>query len=688
MSRKSLLMMISLSFLTLLGLSGFFVSLVLAENPNMVKPGEFVIEPPTLICLGFEWYVEGDENRDATVDVSYRKKGDQKWQKALPLLRIKNERSKRNEYDYTAPNMFAGSILDLEPDTEYECYFHLSDPDGVRGAAFKTVTVRTRPEPKPYEGGNVYHVYPYGWTGAKEQPAFTGLMNAYFMGSASGDWNKAWAPRVKPGDTIKIHAGLYKDDRFRYTNPRGLGITFDGTYYLTASGTPEKPIAMVAAGDGEVIFDGDGNHTLFNMMGGNYNYFEGITFRNTDIAILAGYKLIAGSSGLTVKRCRFENVGLGVWTEYSGSKNFYIADSVFIGKQDPEYLMGWYAGPSPGVSWQSLWDTLPDRPTPYPAPNYSYFAIKVYGAGHVVAHNYMTLFHDGMDFDTHGLPEGYPDPNAGPSMVPRDKMPVANDFYNNYVNTTEDNCFELDGPMHNMRAMRNLCFNHAGQAMSSQPSFAGPTYYVRNVVYNSGTGSTKWAQAQGSIYFHNTYTSRVGGLTSGGSGPGMNFHWRNNVILGVPMYAAMPGGRIVYELGSYDNLSTSDYNGFRPIDGAQYSFQWNSPPFDVEADYLSPQVVRRYVTLAEYSQDTGQDQNSILIDWDIFMNAAPPDNINQPMKIYQPADVDLRLKPNSVAVDRGVFLPNINEGYTGSAPDLGAYEVGLPLPIYGPRPLP
>jgi hypothetical protein len=33
-----------------------------------------------------------------------------------------------------------------------------------------------------------------------------------------------------------------------------------------------------------------------------------------------------------------------------------------------------------------------------------------------------------------------------------------------------------------------------------------------------------------------------------------------------------------------------------------------------------------------------------------------------------------------------VALPNITDGYTGRAPDLGAYEYGVPLPHYGPRP--
>jgi hypothetical protein len=46
---------------------------------------------------------------------------------------------------------------------------------------------------------------------------------------------------------------------------------------------------------------------------------------------------------------------------------------------------------------------------------------------------------------------------------------------------------------------------------------------------------------------------------------------------------------------------------------------------------------------------------------------------------------DLRLSPSSEAVDGGVALPNVNDDYHGSAPDLGAYELGRPLPHDGPR---
>ena len=74
------------------------------------------------------------------------------------------------------PNMFAGSILDLEPGTEYEARFVLTDPDGVIGKPTRLVTVKTRPEPKPAEGGTVYHVYPMGWKGPKEPNSLTGLI--------------------------------------------------------------------------------------------------------------------------------------------------------------------------------------------------------------------------------------------------------------------------------------------------------------------------------------------------------------------------------------------------------------------------------------------------------------------------------------------------------------------------------
>ena len=48
---------------------------------------------------------------------------------------------------------------------------------------------------------------------------------------------------------------------------------------------------------------------------------------------------------------------------------------------------------------------------------------------------------------------------------------------------------------------------------------------------------------------------------------------------------------------------------------------------------------------------------------------------------------DLRPSQGSAVVDAGLRLPNVNDGYSGEAPDIGAYEARQPAPIYGPRPV-
>ncbi|MDX1563087.1 MAG: hypothetical protein R3305_09180, partial [Gammaproteobacteria bacterium] len=309
-----------------------------AAQTDSVAAGELVVEPPTLIALGFEWFVDGDDNRNSRVDVRYRRVGDTQWREGMPLLRLFREEllDTYGAYDYVVPNAFAGSIIDLEPDTEYEVALTLSDPDGARGETERTLTARTRAEPMPDPDGRVFHVYPPGFDGEREQPAFTGLLAAFYTRANGADWFNAYPPRVAPGDTILVHGGLYKEDRYRYAN--ALGLLFDGTYRFRQSGTADKPIVIRAAGDGEAIFDGDGNHILFDVTGADYLYFEGLTIRNTEGAIQAGYKGLGGAVGLTVKHSRFEDVGRGIYTDWSGSKDFYIADNVFIGKSHPDRL--------------------------------------------------------------------------------------------------------------------------------------------------------------------------------------------------------------------------------------------------------------------------------------------------------------------------------------------------------------
>jgi hypothetical protein len=627
--------------------------------------GEVIVEPPTLLSLGFEWPIEGDDNRNSSARIEYRKTGTAEWLPGLPLLRMNGERTVFwDTLDYTAPNMFAGSLLNLEPDTEYAVRLTLTDPDGSLGNTEQSLSVRTRAEPEPYIGGRQFHVYPPGFDGRKQEPAFLGLLAAYYMAALGGDWSRAAPPRVEPGDTLVVHAGIYKDDRTDYSHEimsdftTCCGTPWDGTYYLTQDGTADRPVSIIAAGDGEVIFDGDGNNVLFNVMGADHVYFEGITFRNTVTAIEAGQKHIAGARGLTVKHSVFEDVGVAVHSDWSGSSGYYIADNVMTGRFDTESMFGWV----PQAPWGDRADYDERKRLR------SYYAVAVYGSGHVVAFNRVSGFHDAIDHATYGMPDDYPN-------TPRDRMPVSIDFYNNDVNNVHDNCFEADGAMHNIRIFNNRCFNAATGAMSPQPVFGGPVYFFRNVVYNGVYGPLKiHGNPSGILVYQNTYVGEIAQLT-----PASNMHFRNNLILGQGTRPA------VFAIDTMTNYSSSDNNGFYPNPDSPFNYQWNSPAAETAADYEGQRIVRQFATLAEYAAATGQDRHSREIDYSIFRDAPQPD-FSDPTRLADPDAIDLRLRTRSAAVDAGVVLPGITDGYSGNAPDLGAYELGHERPHYGPRP--
>jgi hypothetical protein len=622
-----------------------------AQNANATRPGRFHVERPTLLNLGFEWAIEGDANRNATVEVRFRKAGTPEWYSALPLLRIGGERVYRDQYNmtYTVPHGFAGSILNLQPATNYECELTLKDPDGVTGQAQQRVTVATRAEPKSYEGGRVLHVYPPDHEGPRQEPSFIGLKHAYY-GPGRGDWTSVRMNKVQPGDTILVHAGLYRPERLNYVDP--LSAPFTGTWSLSLKGTAEKPITIKAAGDGEAIFDGAGNHKLFDVMATAHHLFEGLTFRNTEIAIFAGEKEVMGAVGLTVRNCRFEDVGVGVWTENADSRDFFISDNLFLGREDQMRMIGWNQAGSRAAGI-------------YPSHQLrSFFAVKIYGPGHVIAHNAVAYFHDGICISTYGPPDA--DPERRASSI---------DIYNNDIHLSNDDFIEADGGVHNVRIFQNRGVNAAHNGYSAQPSFGGPIYYYRNILYHVPGGAFKFSSVPaGLIVYHNTL---IGEQTAGA--PYSNAHFRNNLFLGrdAPNRGIMTWANAT---GDY----SSDYNGFRPNRNVRQQYGWIAPAAGKTAYEPANSERRSFASLAEFREATGQEAHGIEVDYDIFENLSPPDSKRR-HHVYHAMDLNFRLKANSKGMDVGVVLPTINDGFAGKAPDLGALEVGQKEPHYGPR---
>jgi len=611
---------------------------------DKVTAGRFIVEPPTLQCAGFEWYIDGDDNRTASVAVSYREQGTSQWHEGLPLLRLQYERIVHPSagIDYTAPNMFAGSLFGLKPGGTYECRFVMTDPDGVTGTAERTAMVTTRAEPRASTTGRVRHVYPPDYKGEKQEPSYIGIMNAFY-----GPGNGLWQPAdIEPGDIIMVHGGTYKADRRRYYEP--MWMHFHGCYHLTKSGTTDQPIVIRAAGDGEVILDGDGVYRLFDVMFADNIHFEGLTIKNCEIGILAGLRYTEGCDGLVVRNCKFENVGCALNAQFPGSRNFYIADNIMLGRERQDVLRGWTG------LWRQHTVGLSDLQ--------SFIAVDINGQGHVVCHNYIAYFHDAIDITEQG------------EASREDWRACSNDFYNNDMHVMAYDFIEADSSTHNIRVFNNRGINSAQQGLSAQPIFGGPAYFIGNIVYHVPAGSFfKFNIYPAGIFvYHNTL------IGEWANPPFSNVHCRNNLFVGTDS-----PNRPLFRNTTYTSYTTFDYNGWRPNKGDRAQFTWKQAR-DGRDFELKDTVDGSWGTLAEFSKATGFEKHGVLVDFDSFRNVPMPDH-TKPETVYFAKQFDFRLASGSPAIDAGCILPNINDGFSGKAPDLGALEVGAADEVYGPR---
>ena len=117
-----------------------------------------------------------------------------------------------------APNMFAGSILDLEPDTAYEARFvHVRSRRRRRGETHEDRDGADASRADAGRGRQACITCIRRTTRARRSSRRSkGSCAPTTTRCAGDDWATAGRPRVKAGDTILVHAGVYKYNRYEY----------------------------------------------------------------------------------------------------------------------------------------------------------------------------------------------------------------------------------------------------------------------------------------------------------------------------------------------------------------------------------------------------------------------------------------------------------------------------------------
>ncbi len=378
------------------------------------------------------------------------------------------------------------------------------------------------------------------------------------------------------------------------------------------NGTQSSP-RVYRSVDGSAIYD------YINLQNRQWVYLWGLTVKssgkNSARAIRAD-----GAKNCVIRYCKISGL-YGITAYGEGLTNCYIGDNVITG------ATGW-ADSTMGAEGANEGE-----------------GIQFTGAGNVICHNTVTAFRDCIST--------MEDEEAS------DQLCI--DIYNNDIYVGADDAVEADFCMGNCRIMRNRITNcYVG--LSSQPGLGGPTYFIRNVMYNVVHGAFKFKRnSRGDIALHNTVV-KVGAGLAGNDAMDFAF-FRNNLAFGGPTGGVEWGGYgagnpYAADIRSPGEHSSFDYDAVG-VWGVNYIAKIGGRPFsEVEPNGIGD------IKLEE-----------------VFPSVEFP---NPPVPEREPQD--LRPAAGCIVVDKGEIIPNINDGFLGKGPDCGAYEAGEELPVYGPRP--
>jgi hypothetical protein len=253
-------------------------------------------------------------------------------------------------------------------------------------------------------------------------------------------------------------------------------------------------------------------------------------------------------------------------------------------------------------------------------------------SGHTVAYNSITLAADGISYAHENV-----------------------DIHNNDIFNTSDDGIEPDYGYANIRMWENRVHFPTNNGLSFQPMNSAPWYLIRNqVIIATDEGPLKLKTTDRFVLMHNTLVNVEPGEFQNNEEHMVNAISRNNLFVAA-------AGADMWQIDDPADWQTDlDYDGF---DWGTYT----GSPFEYLGD--------GYASVAAFAAASGQE---------VHGRRVFKDQCFETLNFTGPPPL-LTLKAGCGAVDTGEIIPNINDGWVGSAPDLGAYERGATALHFGPR---
>ncbi|UXI70561.1 chondroitinase-B domain-containing protein [Tahibacter amnicola] len=254
-------------------------------------------------------------------------------------------------------------------------------------------------------------------------------------------------------------------------------------------------------------------------------------------------------------------------------------------------------------------------------------------------------------------------------------MSAAVHFYRNKVTMTGDDAFEADYGTRNLGFYDNHITNCA-TLLSVDPVYGGPLYCFRNVAINTMRGPFKLNSTSSGFFIYNNTIVRTEGTTGWGwvqfnNGGLRNWGYRNNILI----YRGSSGATLAVESTGCNPIDFT-HNAWFP-DGSTW---WSNSGASYGTITAAIAGTGQAATTPVFGTSTRRHQFDVVTTTNPFSTAVTvgANHLVEVTTLHVPA-----LAAGSSPKNAGIAIPNITDGYSGAAPDMGAVIAGRALPGYG-----